>query len=566
MNAELQLHSKAARAALAAVCFAVLAFCTRAAHAVLPVVGSGTPLVHLKADQANLVLGAGGAVSQWNDLSGLGNNFFQTDGNRQPTFVDGALGGRGVVRFDGSTDWLDVGAGLVLPDALPFTFFAVTHNATNPLALFDSAPAAQNTFRFGAFGPPFPNPNNAVEFWDRSPAVAVSLNASGSVLSLRGYDNAGGNRVMEVREISALGMNSVSATGNTNPVVFGGSGGPNIGTINNGGNGFYNGDLAELIIYSGQLSSTDVEAVENYLRNEYAIAALPPPPSAVPSALGNYGAAVLASSPVAYWRLETNDAPPTDSADAPGFPQFGPQNGAYQNISIFNLAQPGPRPTDTVNGQPLRGFAADNKAIDFQGNEGFGDDVALFADDGNLNMAPGLTFSLEAWVKGLPQQEAGGPILAKGPGGGGEQFALDIVNGAFRFYLWNGGAPNTPTVAQSAVQLSGEWQHVVGVFDSVEGLMKLYVNGQEAASVVPPATMIDNLDPISMGGRRNQGSANYDLNFDGLIDEVSVYRYALSPEQIQSHFNAAFVPEPASYAALLSGLFAAGVLRRVRRR
>jgi hypothetical protein len=219
-----------------------------------------------------------------------------------------------------------------------------------------------------------------------------------------------------------------------------------------------------------------------------------------------------------------------------------------------------------VNGQPLRGFAADNKAIDFQGNGGFGDDVALFADDGNLNMAPGLTFSLEAWVKASPQQEPGGAIIAKGVGGGGEQFAVDIVNGAFRFFLWNGGMPNTATVAQSAVQLNGEWQHVAAVFDSVEGLMKLYVNGQEAASIAPPATMIDNLDPISIGSRRNANSPNYDLNFDGLIDEVAVYQYALSPAQIQGHFDAAFVPEPGSAATLLTGLAVGGVAWRIRRR
>jgi hypothetical protein len=551
-----------ARAAIAAIASAAL---FSQADAQLPAVGSGTPLLHLKADQANLVLGAGNAVSQWNDLSGVGNNFFQTDANRQPTFVPATLGGRGVLRFDGAADWLDT-AGLLDGDALPFTFFAVTHNTTNPFALFDSAPGAANTFRFGAFGPPFASPNNAVEFWNVSPGVAVSLHSTGSVFSLRGYDNATTNRVLEVREISALGINSASGTGNTSPVDFGGVGGPNIGTINNGGNGFYNGDLAELIIYDGRLSNADVEAVENYLRNEYSIAALPPPPSAVPSGLGNYGATVLASSPVALWRLETNDTPPTDSASAPGFPQHSAQNGVYQNISIHDMAKPGPRPTDTINGQPLLGFSPNNKAIDFQGDGGFGDDVALFADDGNLNMAPGLAFSLEAWVKALPQQEPGGPIIAKGVGGGGEQFAVDIVNGAFRFYLWDGLTPNTPFVAQSTVQLSGEWQHVVAVFDSVEGLMKLYVNGQEAISIAPPATMINNNDPISIGGRRNANSSNYDLNFDGLIDEVSVYQYALSPSQIQSHFNAAFVPEPGSTAALVSAFGVAAVAWRVRRR
>jgi hypothetical protein len=524
--------------------------------------------VHLKADQANVVLGAGNSVSQWNDISGLANNFFQGDGNRQPTWVPNVLGGRPVIRFDGTTDWLDVGAGLDSGDRNPFTFFAVTAGTTDPFAMFDSAPEAANTFRFGAFGPPFGSPRYAVETWDRSPALAISLNAGGSVLSLRSYDDASTNRVLEVRETSALGTNSTSGVGNTNPVVFGGNGGPNIGTINNGGNGFYAGDLAELIIYNGQLSTLDVEAVENYLRNEYSISALPPPPSAAPSALGNYGARVLASAPVALWRMETNDLPPTDAADGAGFPQFGAQNGVYQNINPFNLAQPGPRPTDTVNGLSLRGFAADNKAIDFQGSGDFGNDVALFADDGNLNMSAGLAFTLEAWVKapaGAPQ-EAGGAILAKGVGGGGEQFAIDMVDGAYRFFLWNGGSPNVPTVAQSAVQTNGEWQHVVGVFDSLEGIMKLYVNGQEAATAAPPATIVDNSDPVSIGARQNQGSTNYDLNFAGSIDEVAIYAYALSPQQIQEHFDAAFVPEPGSTALAAMSLLFGAIAWRVRRR
>jgi hypothetical protein len=520
--------------------------------------------LRLKADAANVTLGGGSQVTQWNDVSGNNNHFSQSTATRQPLWVDSVLGGHPVVRFDGNSDWLDVGAGLNAADRLPFTFFAVTYNTSNPFALFDSAPSVQNPFRFGAFGGGFPTPNNAVEFWNVSPGVPVSLNPTGSVMSIRGYRNATSNRVLEVRETSALGTNSASATGGTGPVVFGGSGGPNLGTINNGGNGFYGGDLAELLIYNGQLTSLDMEAVETYLRNEYAIAPPPPPPPpAIPSALGSYGQAVLASGPVSYWRLETNNVPPADSADVPGAPQFGPQHGVYQNISPFNLAQPGPRPTEMVNGRPLAGFAADNKAVDFQGNGGFGDDVALFADDGNLNMAGGKAFSLEAWVKGSPNQEPGAPILAKGVGGGGEQFSLDVVNGAYRFYAWNGGNPNAAFVAQTTALLDDTWQHVVATFDSAAGIMKVYINGQEVRSIVPPATIVDNLHDVSVGARQNQNSNNYDLNFDGLIDEVAVYSRALSAGEVQAHFDAASVPEPSTWVLVVIGGLA--VVCRARR-
>jgi hypothetical protein len=525
------------------------------ARAQLPPVGSGTVLLHLDADAANVQLGDDNVVTQWNDTSGNANHFFQTDPARQPTWVDSAIGGQPVVRF--TSDWLDT-AGLLSGDQLPFTFFAVTHNTAEPRGLFDSATQAQNTFRFFD--------SNTVEFWNRSPAVGIGLNADGSVVSVTGYRDGTNNRVLEARESSPAGSGTTTAIGGTGPVAFGGNGGPNIGTINSGGNGFYAGDLAELIIYSGQLSGADRLAVEQYLSNQYGLAEPPPPPPATPSAIGRYGQTVLASSPVAYWRLETNNTPPTDTADAPGFPQFGAQNGIYQDISPQSLAQPGPRPTDTVNGQPLLGFAADNKAINFQGNRAGGNDVALFADDGNLNMSLGATFSLEAWVKGTPAQDQGGAILAKGTGGGGEQFAIDLVNGAYRFFLWNGGTPNVPTVLQSSVQPDGSWQHVVGVFDSAEGLMKLYVNSQEVGSTTPPPMIVNNSEPVGIGARRNQGSNNYDLNFDGLIDEVAIYSYPLSAQQIQEHFQAALIPEPSSAAVAVLGIVAAlFAVRRHRR-
>jgi hypothetical protein len=460
------------------------------------------------------------------------------------------LGGLPAVRF--TSDWLDT-AGLTSADQLPFTFFAVTNNTSNPLALFDSAPSVQNPFRF------FPSWN--AEFWNGSPNVPVGLERSGSVLSVTGSRNGMSNRVLEARETSFHGVTTTTGTGNTGPIPFGGNGGPNIGTINNGGNGFYNGDLAELIVYSGQLSASDRLAVEEHLANQYGLSPAPLPPPATPSGIGRYGQTVLASGPVAYWRLETNDAPPVDSSAA-----GGSQNGIYQDIGAHSLAQPGPRPTDLVNGQPLVGFSADNKAINFRGNAGGGNDVALFADDGSLNMSAGLKFSLEAWVKGDPaDQDQGGAILAKGTGGGGEQFALDLVNGAYRFFLWNGGAPNTPTVLQSAVQPDGSWQHVVGVFDSSQALMKLYVNGQEVGTQVPPATIINNSEPVGIGARRNQNSANYDLNFGGSIDEVAIYSYALSAQQVQEHFQAALVPEPSSVALAAIGL-AVGAFAVARRR
>jgi hypothetical protein len=52
--------------------------------------------------------------------------------------------------------------------------------------------------------------------------------------------------------------------------------------------------------------------------------------------------------------------------------------------------------------------------------------------------------------------------------------------------------------------------------------------------------VVNTTHEVSIGARKNSGSANYDLNFDGRIDEVAVYNRALSTRGIVAHFNAAF--------------------------
>ncbi|MEX2185755.1 MAG: lamin tail domain-containing protein [Pirellulales bacterium] len=265
-----------------------------------------------------------------------------------------------------------------------------------------------------------------------------------------------------------------------------------------------------------------------------------------PQGGSNYSETILGANPVAYWRLgETSTASGAvlDSASNAGPPQAGAQNGTFAGFNPANLGTAGPRPTDLVGAQPLLGFESDNRAPDFQGANDGGNDVVLIPDTGSLNFATNRRFTLEAWVKapqGAPQ-EGGGAILAKGLGGGGEQFAIDLVNGAYRFFLWNGGAPNTPSVIQSSASPNGQWQHVVGTFDSAAGIMRLYVNGQQVGATTPPATIVNTTHDVSIGARKNQNSSNYDLNFDGQIDEVAIYDRALSPAEVTAHFQAAFV-------------------------
>lgn len=258
------------------------------------------------------------------------------------------------------------------------------------------------------------------------------------------------------------------------------------------------------------------------------------------AALASYPTAVLASGPVAYWRLgETVNGTVADLADLSASPELSSQIGTLQGFAPANLANPGPRPTDTIGGQPLLGFDAANTAPVFQGDNDGGNDVALFPDDGTLNMAAsGNRFTAEAWIKAPSAQESGAAIFAKGNGGGGEQFAFDIVSNRFRIFTRN--AAGAATVYQHpSLAPTNTWQHVALTFDSAAGTMRMYVNGADAGGVTPPPSLLNNTSDVSVGARR-QSTGPYDLNLNGSVDEVALYKRALSAAEIAQHYNAAF--------------------------
>jgi hypothetical protein len=254
-----------------------------------------------------------------------------------------------------------------------------------------------------------------------------------------------------------------------------------------------------------------------------------------------YAQVVVNSTPVGYWRLGETSGTALDSS-----PVSGAQNGTYSGFLASNRGQAGPRPTDAINATALSGFEADNAAPRFAGDSDGGNDVITIPDNGVLNFSSSRIFTLEAWVNGAAAQESSAGIIAKGTGGGGEQFAIDVFGGVYRFFGWDGGTPNNAAVAGATVGPNGTWQHLVAVLDQPAGRMKLYINGVERASATPRPTLLNTTHEVSIGARKNIGSAGYDLNFDGRIDEVAIYNRALTPAEITAHFNAAFTNNAAA--------------------
>ena len=173
-------------------------------------------------------------------------------------------------------------------------------------------------------------------------------------------------------------------------------------------------------------------------------------------------------------------------------------------------------------------------------NPNWDQQVVLVPDDGGLSFASNPEFALAAWVHIDPvvqNYHVNGGIIAKGNGGGGEQFCVDIDSGHFRFYVRD--AAGNATVCGTGVSPDGNWQHVCAVFSAASGVMKFYINGVQAGSVPPPSSLQASSHDVSIGARQSGPGDTYDNDMIGLIDDARIFGRALLPAEVQALYNAA---------------------------
>ncbi len=85
--------------------------------------------------------------------------------------------------------------------------------------------------------------------------------------------------------------------------------------------------------------------------------------------------------------------------------------------------------------------------------------------------------------------------------------------------------------ANSNSALSSGWHHLVAVYDSTNSNIKLYVDGKQHDSQNGPSSF--SLTDTLYIGKTN----STDFDFNGQIDDVRVYNYALTPLQIKEIYN-----------------------------
>lgn len=215
----------------------------------------------LKAD--SLALTDGASVNTWTDSSGLNNDF--TSVVSAPTFKTNIVNAKPVIRFNGTNQGLsNTTAGLINSASTFHTIFAVVSAASTSAGdhdIFDTGGA-------GAGG---------AIYFRRSAADAVHVhNAAGYV-----FARDTGGIVTGAWNILTADWNGSNihiwrngtlkdTTGATTLTTYGVINSVGLDVVDANVN-FWDGDIAEILIYNSALSSTDRGNVETYLISKYAI-------------------------------------------------------------------------------------------------------------------------------------------------------------------------------------------------------------------------------------------------------------------------------------------------------
>lgn len=228
-------------------------------------------------------------------------------------------------------------------------------------------------------------------------------------------------------------------------------------------------------------------------------------------AFASYFDAVMSDRPEAYWRM--GELTGNLAFDISG-------NGHNAVFSGVTLGIPGAIEGDT------------DTAVLFDNSD--------LIQAGSTTLMPNLdSWSVEAWVK---TQATGRfmAIISWYPGGylwgHNSNYILAVTEQGLPCYDIRDVNANAINITGGAPITDSAWHHLVGVLDRQGGNIRLYVDGNEVASapvsgmgIITDASGI----PVNVGGQDRYWSNPWP--FMGTMDEVAIYRGALSAERVRLH-------------------------------
>jgi hypothetical protein len=226
----------------------------------------------------------------------------------------------------------------------------------------------------------------------------------------------------------------------------------------------------------------------------------------------SYEGLILADGAQAWYRLN-------ETAGAVMFDALGRHDGYYTNVAG----------TPVTLGVPGVVKDGSDKAVSFDGSQSYG--VVPYSPA--LNNA---SITLECWAKTRVLNGTICPVSSR----------FNTRGCWFYTYpagKWSGGVSQNnnnyyvPSDTEASTILSDQWTHLVLTYSSSTSL-RVYINGQwDGQGYVDFQRNV--LGPLLIGARGNSTATPADQFFQGEVDEVAVYTTALTPAQIEAHYQAA---------------------------
>lgn len=220
---------------------------------------------------------------------------------------------------------------------------------------------------------------------------------------------------------------------------------------------------------------------------------------------------VLSSGAAAYWRL--GEAQGNSLRD-----EMGATWGNYANATGFGYTGALPADPDT--------------AVNFSGV----DDYAVVADAG-----PGSplrlqdSFSLELWVRLGETQQSEVYFLDKG-----NRYAViyGYLPNTVEFYADPGTFTGESPRSSSALTLNDtNWHHIVYSYDHTSNTFRAFLDGSLVREATVYLRVGSSDDPLYLAASDPPYSPTLN-NADVALDEVAIYRRALSVAEVEGHFAA----------------------------
>jgi hypothetical protein len=223
--------------------------------------------------------------------------------------------------------------------------------------------------------------------------------------------------------------------------------------------------------------------------------------------------------PVAWWKM--NECQGTTINDSSG-------NGNTGTLTIgtgVGSTQDAPGTcTDGINTNSWSNGANGkyNASLNFDGVDDF------ISIPGNAMLRPNQ-LTISAWINPSATNSDAG-IAGTWSHFTGYILWLDNINGSINFALHSGG-PGGLYLDSNIIPTAGNWYHIVGTYDGSNA--NLYINGSFIDS--QPHNGTNYAYPVNFEIGRYAEVA--DTNFAGQIDDVQLYNYALTAQQIKLLYN-----------------------------